>query len=156
METVGGDFLGDVVAFDADVVGAVFFVEIDDVQVTAGFEGARNVGEHFVGIVEVVVDVEDQDVVDGGGGEGGTGFGAQDQGHVREIIGGDFGAGAVEEVGGDVFAEDAAIGADGFAQEREHVAGAGADVGYRRAGREVHGGDDFFGFLILVAVGVVE
>ena len=104
----------------------------------------------------MVVDVESEHDVHRCAGQFGIGFGAFDESHVGQllVLGALFGGG--QEVVENIFRDHAAAGSHAPAEEGQHVADSGADVGHRHAGLKAHGADQFAGLLPFVARRVAQ
>ncbi len=108
-------------------------------------------GQHLVGVIEVVVDVQGEHDVHRGFGQLGIGVGAFDEGHVFQLLVGRPLFGGGQEIVENIFRDHAAAGSDAAAEEGQHVADSGADVGHGHAGLKAHGANQLARFLLFVA-----
>lgn len=112
--------------------------------------------EHLLGIGKLVVDVDEEDEIERGGGEARVGFGAEDWLDIGEFGARDALTKQRDHAGLDVCGVDLSAGADGSGEELCVVAGAGADVGDSHAWAEVEEADRGAGPFLVFALGAFE
>ena len=137
------------------VVGAVA-VAVDDAEAGSGLEGGAEVGEHELGMGDLVVDLQHEGGVEGVGGEVGIVGGAEEGMDVGEALAGGAVADGGDSGGIDVFGDDGAGGADTFRGADGEPAATGADVGYCAAGVEVEEIHDVVDLEALIAARLFE
>src|SRR5260370_13725848 len=137
MEMIGLDFLDDIGHVEADMGERapsghrlLALVVFDYYQLAVGLERLMDGGQHFLGVIEVMVDVQGEHDVPPGFGQFAIGLGAFDQGDVLQLLvrhplfcRGQKGV-------ADILRNQAAAGSDAAAQEGQHVTDSGPDIGH--------------------------
>ncbi len=150
-ELLDGHF---VEGFDGD--GGILFAVLDEGDAAVGLEGLADFGHDFKGVGELVVDVDEEDEVDGVGGEVGIGFGGLDDLNVGDFVGGGAGAEGCEHFGLDIDGEDFAVRGDFRGDAEGEVSGACSEIGDGLAWLETEGGEELGGVLFLLTGATVE
>ena len=99
--------------------GGILFAVFDEDDAAAGLERLADFGHDFIGEGELVIDIDEEDEVEGGGGEMRIGFCGLDHLDIGGVGGGGTGAESGEHRGLNVDGEDFAGGAD----ERRYAEG---------------------------------
>lgn len=136
---------------DIGVFGAVF----DEEDFSAGLEGGADGGEHFGGVGELVVGIDHDDGIDGGGWQFDRFDGAEVGRDVGDAEALGFGGEVVEHFLLDVDGDDFALG-DEWGDAETVVAGARADIGDDGVRREIEEGDGFGGCFFLFPLGALK
>ncbi len=104
----------------------------------------------------MVIRVERQSHIHAVRGQHRIGLVAFDEADIAQFVALCFGASLGQKIVLDVFGHHTALRADRAAQERQHIPGAGTDVGHDHSGPQRHGAHQFFRLLPGVAVGSDE
>jgi hypothetical protein len=136
--------------------GDLFAAELDEGHPASGFEGAGDGGEHFVGVIELVIDVHHEGEIDRVGGQFGVGQGPEHADHIGDGTAGQVGGEQGEHFRLDIHGVDFAGGTDDLGDAPAVVTGAGADVGDDETGAEVEQGMEEVGAFLVGAFGAFE
>lgn len=113
--------------FDRD--RGLFAAEFHEGDPTAGFQGPGDGGEHFMGMIDLMIHIDHEGEIEGVGGKFRVGFGAEDAEDVGDGPAGHVGGEQAEHFGLDIDGIDPTGGSDFFRHAPRVIAGAGADIG---------------------------
>jgi hypothetical protein len=152
----GADFSDAHFVFGADGDVGILFAKLQQDELAARLEGVLQLAEHELGFGELVVDINQEDEVEGGVGEARVVFGAEHGFDIGELGAGDALAQELNHAGLNVCGVDFAGGADETGDEFGVVAGAGADIADDHAGLQIEEADSGLGAFFALSLGALE
>ena len=134
----------------------IFAAILDEDEAAAGLEGIDHGPGHLERVIALVIDIDEEDEVEGVGGEPGIGGEGEDGNDIGDATDGHVGAEDGDHLGLDVGCIDAALGTDALGHAPGEITAAGADIANDHAGAETEGIDEGIGAFLDFAFGTFE